>query len=153
MLNVSKVTTSEIRSFHLYRPGGSGAGGGSGPGVGGGGGGGSGSRAGTPSRSSVGPSAGPGSALADADRRRELRNYVFSPVGAPAAYKYFSRAEYYTTTAIYNHDMTNANRKELKTVKTDDLHVDQPKDTQRDHAIPGQIKRDTAANIAGGKQV
>ena len=41
----------------------------------------------------------------------------------------------------------------LKTIKTDDLNVDQPKETLRDHAIPGQIKRDTAANIAGGKQV
>ena len=45
-------------------------------------------------------------------------------------------------------------RKELKTVKTDDLNVEEnAKETQRDHAIPGQIKRDTAANIAGGKQV
>ena len=41
----------------------------------------------------------------------------------------------------------------LKTIKTDDLNVDQPKETLREHAIPGQIKRDTAANIAGGKQV
>ena len=41
----------------------------------------------------------------------------------------------------------------LKTIKTDDLDVDQPKETQREHAVPGQIKRDTTANIAGGKQV
>ena len=41
----------------------------------------------------------------------------------------------------------------LKTIKTDDLNLDQPKETLREHAIPGQIKRDTAANIAGGKQV
>ena len=37
-------------------------------------------------------------------------------------------------------------------MKTDDLNVDQPKETQREYAIPGQIKRDTAA-VAGGKQV
>ena len=101
--------------------------------------------------SSMNASSTTASILAEADRRRELRNYVFNPVGAPAAYKYFSRAEYYNTTAIYNHDMTAA-RKELKTVKTDDLDVDQPKDKQREYAIPGQIKRDTAA-VAGGKQV
>lgn len=74
-------------------------------------------------------------------------------MGAPAAYKYFSRAEYYNTTAIYNHNLSGGAKKgDLKTVKTDDLNVDQPKETQRDHAIPGQIKRDTNA-VAGGKQV
>lgn len=107
---------------------------------------GSGSRAGTPSRS-----VSNSTSLADVDRRRELRNYVFSPVGAPAAYKYFSRAEYYNTTAIYNHKMGPTRKAELRTVKTDDLNVDEQKDTQREHAIPGQIKRDTAA-VAGGKQ-
>jgi len=44
-------------------------------------------------------------------------------------------------------------RKELKTVKTEDLDVDREMSTKREHAIPGEIKRDTAANIAGGKQV
>ena len=48
--------------------------------------------------------------------------------------------------------MNGANKKDFKTVKTDDLNVDEPKDKHRDHAIPGQIKRDTAA-VAGGKQV
>lgn len=89
--------------------------------------------------------------IADVDRRRELRNYVFNSSGTPAAYKYFSRTEFYNSTAIYNRNI-NADNK-LKTVKTDDLDVNQPKDRQREHAIPGQIKRDTAANIAGGKQV
>jgi hypothetical protein len=42
-------------------------------------------------------------------------------------------------------------RKELKTVKTEDLDVEGEKETKRDHAIPGEIKRDTVA--AGGKQV
>ena len=37
-------------------------------------------------------------------------------------------------------------------IKTDDLDVNQPKETNREYAVPGQIKRDTAA-IAGGKQV
>ena len=37
-------------------------------------------------------------------------------------------------------------------IKTDDLNVDQPKETNREYAVPGQIKRDTAA-VAGGKQV
>ena len=44
-------------------------------------------------------------------------------------------------------------RKELKTVKTEDLDVDREMTNKREHAIPGEIKRDTAANIAGGKQV
>ena len=44
-------------------------------------------------------------------------------------------------------------KSDLKTIKTDDLNVNQPKETQREHAVPGQIKRDTTANIAGGKQV
>ncbi len=74
-------------------------------------------------------------------------------MGAPAAYKYFSRAEYYNTTAIYNHNLSNPRPShDFKTVKTDDLNVDEPKETQREHAIPGQIKRDTNA-VAGGKQV
>jgi hypothetical protein len=44
----------------------------------------------------------------------------------------------------------------LKTVKTEDLDLDVDNashPTKREHAIPGAIKRDTAANIAGGKQV
>jgi hypothetical protein len=44
----------------------------------------------------------------------------------------------------------------LKTVKTEDLDLDLDNashPTKREHAIPGAIKRDTAANIAGGKQV
>lgn len=101
-----------------------------------------GSRSGTPNRS-IGPSG--------SSNPSQLRNYVFNSSGTPAAYKYFSRSEFYNSTAIYNRNI-NADNK-LKTVKTDDLDVNQPKDRQREHAIPGQIKRDTAANIAGGKQV
>ena len=44
----------------------------------------------------------------------------------------------------------------LKTVKTEELDVDTNKerDNKRDHAIPGQIQRDTAdTRIAGGRQV
>ncbi len=44
----------------------------------------------------------------------------------------------------------------MKTVKTEDLDLDVDNashPTKREHAIPGAIKRDTAANIAGGKQV
>ena len=77
-------------------------------------------------------------------------------LGAPAAYKYFSRAEYYSTTSIHNYDMTASKKSDYpnlkKTVNTDNLNVNEPKETQREHAIPGQIKRDTAA-VAGGKQV
>ena len=102
-----------------------------------------GSRSGTPNRS-IGPSGSSNSS--------QLRNYVFNSSGTPAAYKYFSRSEFYNSTAIYNRNI-NADNTKLKTVKTDDLDVNQPKDRQREHAIPGQIKRDTAANIAGGKQV
>ena len=103
-----------------------------------------GSRSGTPNRS-----IGPGSST---NSSSQLRNYVFNSSGTPAAYKYFSRSEFYNSTAIYNRNI-NADNTKLKTVKTDDLDVNQPKDRQREHAIPGQIKRDTAANIAGGKQV
>jgi len=120
--------------------------------------GGSGSRAGTPSRGSSSTTTDRSSVLAESDRRRDIRNHAISPIGAPAAYKYFSRAEYYNTTAIFNRNMESsiAEKKAvsgLKTIKTDDLDVDQPKETQREHAVPGQIKRDTTANIAGGKQV
>jgi hypothetical protein len=38
-------------------------------------------------------------------------------------------------------------------VKTEDLDVEKEVTTKREYAIPGEIKRDTAANIAGGKQV
>ena len=41
----------------------------------------------------------------------------------------------------------------MKTVKTEDLDMEKELPTKRDHAIPGAIKRDTAANIEGGKQV
>ena len=41
----------------------------------------------------------------------------------------------------------------MKTVKTEDLDMEKELPTKRDHAIPGVIKRDTAANIEGGKQV
>ena len=44
----------------------------------------------------------------------------------------------------------------LKTVKTEELDVDtnRDRDSKRDHAIPGQIQRDTAdTRIAGGRQV
>ena len=46
--------------------------------------------------------------------------------------------------------LRNENQKTV--IKTDDLNVDQPKETNREYAVPGQIKRDTAA-VAGGKQV
>ena len=46
--------------------------------------------------------------------------------------------------------LRNENQKTV--IKTDDLNVNQPKETNREYAVPGQIKRDTAA-IAGGKQV
>lgn len=114
------------------------------------------SRASTPSRT-LGATGSTSSVLAEADRRRENRNYGYSQVAAPAAYKYFARTDYYNTTAIYNRSMSggysNSRSKELKTIKTEDIDVEQNKETQREHAIPGTIKRDTAANIAGGKQV
>merc|ERR1711953_601239 len=79
-----------------------------------------GSRSGTPNRS-----IGPGSST---NSSSQLRNYVFNSSGTPAAYKYFSRSEFYNSTAIYNRNI-NADNK-LKTVKTDDLDVNQPKDRQ-----------------------
>ena len=50
----------------------------------------------------------------------------------------------------YSDKLRNENQKTV--IKTDDLDVNQPKETNREYAVPGQIKRDTAA-IAGGKQV
>ena len=39
------------------------------------------------------------------DRKREFRSYGLTPMAAPAAYKYFSRSDFYNTTAIYNRSL------------------------------------------------
>lgn len=75
----------------------------------------------------------------------KARPYGFSPVGAPATYKYLSRNEYYNPTQDI--------RAPVKTINTLDIDVNENKNLERDHAIPGEIKRDTAANIAGGQKV
>ena len=85
------------------------------------------------------------------DRKREMRSLGLTPAVAPVAYKYFSRSDFYNPTVIFNRNMSR--KQELKTVKTEDLDVESSsKETKRDHAIPGAIKRDTAV-VAGGKQV
>eukprot|EP00094_Tigriopus_californicus_P006651 TCALIF_06403-PC protein Name:"Similar to tpa-1 Protein kinase C-like 1 (Caenorhabditis elegans)" AED:0.17 eAED:0.17 QI:368/0.75/0.55/1/0.5/0.44/9/0/1559 len=75
----------------------------------------------------------------------KARPYGFSPVGTPATYKYLSRNEFYNPTQ----DM----RAPVKTINTLDIDVHEDKNLERDHAIPGEIKRDTAANIAGAQKV
>jgi hypothetical protein len=43
------------------------------------------------------------------ERKREFRNFGLTPMAAPAAYKYFSRSDFYNSTAIYNRSMTSSN--------------------------------------------
>ena len=42
------------------------------------------------------------------ERKREFRNFGLTPMAAPAAYKYFSRSDFYNSTAIYNRSMTSS---------------------------------------------
>merc|ERR1711997_1108648 len=94
---------------------------------------------------------------------RESKSYGLTSTYTPAAYKYFSRSDnFYNPTILFNRSMASDNassltkRESLKTVNTEELDVDTNKDhdTKRDHAIPGQITRDTAdTRIAGGRQV
>ena len=110
-----------------------------------------GSRSSTPGRNVTSMSH---SILVD-DRKRDIRTIGLTPTVTPAAYKYFSRSDFYNPTIIFNRSMSNestARKQELITVKTEDLDLESnSKDTKREHAIPGAIKRDTAH--AGGKQV
>ena len=45
--------------------------------------------------------------LVPEDRKREFRSYGLTPMAAPAAYKYFSRSDFYNTTAIYNRSLAS----------------------------------------------
>ena len=42
------------------------------------------------------------------ERKRDFRNFGLTPMAAPAAYKYFSRSDFYNSTAIYNRSMTSS---------------------------------------------
>ena len=78
----------------------------------------------------------------------------FNPLASPATYKYLSRSEYYSAIpSSYKGVNKNNNNQTLKTINTEDIDVETDKKLERDHAIPGEITRDTAAKIAGGKQV
>ncbi|XP_040564275.1 uncharacterized protein [Lepeophtheirus salmonis] len=76
-----------------------------------------------------------------------------SNVSPPAAYRYFSRADYYEPPPI-----SVKSKRELKTIKTEDLQLDKKSKEEVTSpsriATPGNITRDTtSSNIPGGKQV
>ena len=41
------------------------------------------------------------------ERTREFRNFGLTPMAAPAAYKYFSRSDFYNSAAIFNRNMAS----------------------------------------------
>lgn len=78
-------------------------------------------------------------------------------LSGPATYKYLSRtADYYSgVTPGERRSYGLAPSVSRKTINTEDIGVEkEDKKVEREHAIPGEIKRDTAAtNVARGKQV
>lgn len=70
---------------------------------------------------------------------------------SPAAYKYLSgRQDYYSTSA---YSRFSSEQRDLRTIKTEEIDTEEKKESKRDHAIPGEITRDTTLNIRGGKPV
>ena len=55
-----------------------------------------------------------------------------------------------TYSRLYSSDYE---RRDLKTIKTEELNTDDSRENNRNHAIPGEITRDTSLNIRGGKPV
>ena len=95
--------------------------------------------------------------FSDGRKSREVRSLGLTPSVAPVAYRYFSRSDFYNPIVIFNRSMstdkTAARKQEMVTVNTEDLNVEcDSKETNRQHAIPGAIKRDTT-QAPGGRQV
>ena len=55
-----------------------------------------------------------------------------------------------TYSRLYSSDYE---RRDLKTIKTEELNTEDSRENNRNHAIPGEITRDTSLNIRGGKPV
>jgi len=73
---------------------------------------------------------------------------------SPATFKYLSgRQDYYTTSAYSRIYASDIEKRDLKTIKTEEIDTTEKKESKRDHAIPGEITRDTTLNIRGGKPV
>ena len=65
--------------------------------------------------------------------------YKISSYYSPGTYSRLYSAEY--------------DRRDLKTIKTEELNTEDEREKERKHAIPGEITRDTTLNIRGGKPV
>jgi len=72
---------------------------------------------------------------------------------SPAAYKYLSGRQDYYTTSSYSRYSSDIDKRDLRTIKTEEIDTEEKKESKRDHAIPGEITRDTTLNIRGGKPV
>ena len=68
----------------------------------------------------------------------EDRAYKISSYYSPGTYSRLYSAEY---------------DRNLKTIKTEELNTEEEREKSRNHAIPGEITRDTTLNIRGGKPV
>jgi len=79
---------------------------------------------------------------------------VASPTGSYSGY-YSRQKDFYTPSAysrIYGSDY-DSQRRERRTINTDEIDTDEKKEKRREHAIPGEITRDTTLNVRGGKAV
>ena len=77
-----------------------------------------------------------------------------SPTGSYTSY-YSRQKDFYTPSVysrIYASDYDNK-RLERRTINTDEINTEEKKENRRDHAIPGEITRDTTLNVRGGKAV
>lgn len=73
---------------------------------------------------------------------------------SPATYKYLAgRQDYYSTSAYSRMYASELEKRDLRTIKTEEIDTNEKKESKRDHAIPGEITRDTTLNIRGGKPV
>merc|ERR1711874_457663 len=72
---------------------------------------------------------------------------------SPAAYKYLSGRQDYYSTSAYSRYSSDLDKRDLRTIKTEEIDTTEVKESKRDHAIPGEITRDTTLNIRGGKPV
>jgi len=72
---------------------------------------------------------------------------------SPAAYKYLSGRQDYYSTSAYSRYTSEVEKRDLRTIKTEEIDTTEKRESKRDHAIPGEITRDTTLNIRGGKPV
>ena len=81
------------------------------------------SRSSTPGRSVTSMATSVLGGVLNEDRKREMRGIGLTPTGAPAAYKYFARSDFYNPTVIFNRSMSRESsgvrKQELRTIKTE----------------------------------